>query len=68
MASERSIAQIGREPVSETLADLQKLYLSNSEKPIAEKGVPGLTFPRRCDIFVPQAYRALRYQRDMRPG
>jgi adenylate kinase family enzyme len=61
-----AISLLGREPASKTLADLRKLYLKNSERPISEKGVPGLTFPRRCDIFVPQAYRALRYRSGMR--
>ncbi len=60
------ISLLGREPASRTLADLRKLYLRNGEKPISEKGIPGLTFPRRRDIFVPQAYRALRYRPEMR--
>ena len=61
-----AISLLGREPASRTLTDLRKLYVRNSEKLISEKGVPGLTFPRRCDIFIPQAYRALRYRSEVR--
>jgi hypothetical protein len=61
-----AIEQIGRAPASQALVDLRRIYNDNIEQPILPKPVLGLTLPRRRDIFIPQAYRAIRYTTGMR--
>jgi hypothetical protein len=61
-----AIEQIGRAPTSQALADLRRIYNANIEQPILPKPVLGLTLPRRRDIFIPQAYRAIHYTTGMR--
>jgi hypothetical protein len=60
-----AIERIGRAPASRALADLRRIYEANVEKLILPKPVPGLSFPSRRDIFIPQAYRAIRYRAGM---
>jgi hypothetical protein len=63
-----AIAETGRRPAADTVADLRERYAANGRKRIYAEEIPGLAFPRRCDIFLPQAYRAVRYRAGMHLG
>ena len=56
----------GQDLASRVTQGLQSVYVSNIEQPIINDQPPDpaaatLTYPKKCDIFVPQSFQAIRY-------